>query len=146
MRKQRGFVWWIYLIAAGVILAALTAIVWKIHNTGYEKGRAEVMAAWNAAATKQAEVEQAQIGKAATNLEADRVKTRTVYRTITKSVDNYIDRPIYRNVCFDEPGLRDANAALRKATPTPASKPDAAMPTPDGAGQRTGWDGAAKSD
>ena len=42
-------------------------------------------------------------------------------------MDKYIDREIYRHVCFDADGLRDANAALSGQIIPPA-KPDKPVP------------------
>lgn len=145
--KQRGIAMTmvLYLVSAVAILGIISIGMWKIHHAGYLKGKAEVQLAWDQAVAAQAKKEQAQSAGASTKLEADRVKTRTVYRTITKSVDKYIDRPIYRNVCFDEPGLRDANSALIRATAA-ASKPDAAVPAADAARERAGRDSASEAD
>lgn len=146
MNKQRGFVWWIYLIAAGVVMAALAAIVWKIHNTGYVKGKAEVQLAWDQAKAEQREKEAKAIEAATTKHEAQREKTRTVYRTITRNVDRIIDRPIYRDrACFDDDGLRLAREALR-GPDSIARKPDTALPAADGARGRERRDSASKAD
>lgn len=49
---------------------------------------------------------------ASQNLENANEQTRTVYRTITQQVDKLVDRPIYRDRCFDDLGLQLANAFL----------------------------------
>lgn len=54
-------------------------------------------------------------------------KDRVVYKTITQSVDKIVDRPIYRNICLDADGLREANSALARTLPD-TGKPNAAMP------------------
>ena len=70
---------------------------------------------------------------ASANLEKGNAKARVVYRTITRTVDRIVDRPIYRNVCFDDDGLREVNAALAG---TSTGKPDGTVPGSDKAG---GW-------
>lgn len=117
---------WIY---GAMLLAALATIsggIYKIHDAGYEQAKAEC-----AEASRQRELEErARADKAATNLEKDNAKAKVVYRTITKQVDKYIDRPVYRNICLDADGLRDANAALSGAL-TPAGEPDKRVPRPN---------------
>lgn len=130
----------LYLIGAVAVLSIIVGGIWKIHHAGYVKGKAEIQKQWDDAVAEQKEKELKQSAGASEKLEVDRVKTRTVYRTITKSVDKYIDRPIYRNVCFDEPGLRDANAALSR-TAAIAGKPDTALPAADAARERPRRDG-----
>lgn len=136
----------LYLIGAVAVLAIITTGIWKIHHNGYEKGKAEVQAEWNESVDKQAAAELEQSGTASQNLETQRVQTRVVYRTITRSVDKYIDRPVYRNICFDDDGMRDANAALRKTAPADPAKPDTAVPAADRVGQRAGRDSPPKTD
>lgn len=37
---------------------------------------------------------------------------KTVYRQITVEVDKIVDRPVYRNICFDDSGLRELHRAI----------------------------------
>jgi len=128
--KQRGFAVLAYgLIALGII-ATVTGFVWGGYAKGKAQGRAEVQAAWDDANAKARAAEAAKGNKAATGLEADRGKTRVVYKTITQTVDRYIDRPVYRNVCLDADGLRDANRALLGQGADPG-QPDRPVPSPD---------------
>lgn len=123
------------LLYAGAALAVVGAIgygAWKIHHTGYEKGKAEVQLEWDTAKAEQRAKEAKQIDTATTKREAQREKIRTVYKTITKNVDRYIDRPIYAAACIDDSGLRDINAALR-GPDAPAGKPGSRLPGPDAA-------------
>jgi hypothetical protein len=59
-------------------------------------------------------------------LEVAKNEHHTVTQTITKSVNKYIDRPIYLRECFDASGLSDANAALTGRASDPG-KPDATL-------------------
>ena len=128
MRNQRGFVWWIYLIAAGVVLAAVVGIVWKIHNTGYEKGRAEIQLKWDQAVQDQREKERVKIDTATTKHEAQREKTKVVYRTIRQNVDRVITKEIYKNLCFEAEGLKSVNNALSGVIKS--GEPSATTPGP----------------
>ena len=52
-------------------------------------------------------------------------RERVVYKTITETVDRIVDRPVYRNVCLDDDGMRALSAAIHGRTedtrqPTPA--------------------------
>jgi hypothetical protein len=137
--KVQGF------IALGPVVY-LAGLYYTIDRRGYERGRAEVQARWDAAARLQRDQEAAQAAGAASVLEKDNVKARTVYRTLTRTVDRYIDRPVYRNVCLDADGLRDANAALRGGPLPDPAQPDKPVPGPGSAPGRDGRGGAAEAD
>jgi hypothetical protein len=53
-----------------------------------------------------------QLNEVSAELERAKSEKQIVYRTITKRVETYIDRPVYQRECLDDDGLRDANAAL----------------------------------
>jgi hypothetical protein len=59
--NQRGFIATplIYLIAAGVAVAALAGLYWKVSHDGYERGKAEVTSQWQAANAKAEQAEAA---------------------------------------------------------------------------------------
>lgn len=120
--RERGSIL-LYAVAAIAILGILSGIAYKIRGSGKDAIRLE----WAEANRLQREKEAKQIAKADEKKEKGDVKAKVVYRTITQTVDKYIDRPIYRNLCFDADGLRDANAALRNPLATPG-KPDKPMP------------------
>jgi hypothetical protein len=77
----------------------------------------------------------AQADSAVASLETKNAATRVIYRTITQQVDKIVDRDVYRNVCFDDDGLRLANAALGgvAVTPPAVGGPNSAMPRAVGA-------------
>ena len=87
---------------------------------------------------------QEQIQARIQELEAERAKSKIVYKTVTRQVDKIIDRPVYRNVCLDADGLRDANAALSGSL-TAASGTDKAVRKPDSVGGRDGRGSPAKT-
>lgn len=125
---QRGFGLIIYLIA-GAIVATLGGLYWKITSDAHAQGYARAKAECEEAARIQREAEIGKANMAATEKEKGDAKAKVVYRTITQTVDKYIDRPVYRNVCLDADGLRDANAALAGTSPVTA-KPDSRVPQP----------------
>ena len=125
----------------GVLIFAAIAGAWAGYNTvdsrGYERAKMECVEANR----KQAQKEVDNANKAVEAFEQERAKARVVFKTITKNVDHYIDRPVYSNICLDVDGLRDANAALNGAL-TPAGDSDAALPEPNAPRRRPGEDGA----
>lgn len=123
---QRGFSLLAYGLVALAVLVTLSGIAWKIRESGKDAVRVE----WSAANEKARKEEAARAAQAAADLEVERGKKKIVYRKITETVDRYIDRPVYRNVCFDTDGLRDANRALLGAFTDPP-KPDGGVPTAD---------------
>ncbi|MHB0965554.1 MAG: hypothetical protein ACYC36_03780 [Bellilinea sp.] len=98
----------VYLLLALAILVALSAIAAAIYKAGEKSMKAE----WDAEVERQRKAEVNQGNAASTKLEVGNAESKIVFKTITKRVDKYIDRPVYRNICFDADGLRDANAAL----------------------------------
>lgn len=148
MNRQRGIavLTIVYMVFAAVAIGSVWKAVDSYGDKRYEQGKREVQQEWNEAVDKQAAAELEAGDKASKAFEVDRGKTQVVYRTITKSVDKYIDRPVYRNVCFDDDGLRDANAALGKATAANPSKPPATLSEARGVGKRSSGDSAPKVD
>lgn len=133
MNRQRGIATgWLYLIGLVVLIAVLSAAVAGIYHNGKKAGMADIQGQWDTANRLQREREMKQAAEAEKAKGAADAKAKVVYRTITQTVDKYIDRPIYRNVCLDSDGLRDANAALL-GTLTPTGKPDGTVPKPDAA-------------
>lgn len=133
LKGERGGVL-VYLVAAAAALGVLAALVfWADRNiatsAGVKKGEAAVQKKWDAANKDAREREAAAGTTAATGLEVDRGKAKIIYRTITKEVDKIVLRDVYRNICFDDDGLRAANTALIGAL-TSAAKPDRAVPKP----------------
>ena len=113
-----------YGLLALAILATLSGIGYSIYNAGEKAVRLE----WEEANRVQREREAKQASVAATKVEVKSAKAKIMYRTITQQVDKYIDRPVYRNICFDADGLRDANAALLGESTAPA-KSNKPVPT-----------------
>ncbi len=140
MNRQRGTIL-LYGLLALAILGLISGIAWKIYSAGQTSKQTE----WDKASMQQAKKETAQSTTAATQLEAKNAEAKVVYKTITRTVDKYIDRPVYRAECFDADGLRDANAALVGQAAAPP-KPDYSVPKPDPAGRRQGWLGTAQTD
>ena len=52
---------------------------------------------------------------------------RVEYRTITKTVDRIVDRPVYQRECIDDDGLLAINAALTGIA-TAGRQPDGTVP------------------
>jgi len=125
MKKIAGSIELAVVIALGALIA-FGLVSYKIYHAGYAAAEREC----KDAAEKQRAAEAKKGAAASDKKEKQDAKAKVVYRTITKTVDKYIDRPVYRNVCFDVDGLRDANAALSGAL-TPAGKPDKRVPKPD---------------
>lgn len=116
-----------YGIGAIVILGMIGTGVYKIHDAGYQSAKAEC----ERAGAAQREAESKQAVEAATGKEKEDAKAKVVYRTITRSVDKVVEKPIYRNVCLEPDGLRDANVALSGGTQPITPKPHRGVPRVD---------------
>lgn len=91
--------------------------------------------AWRYAAKDASRIEaQAELSRndrkaaqsASEGFENDKAKTEIKYRTITRDVEKIVERPLYRNVCFDDGGLRAVRDALGTAGDT--GQPQGAVP------------------
>jgi len=78
-------------------------------------------------ANKREKAEQKQANTAATRLEAAHAKTRVEFRTITKVIEKIVEKPVYRDMCLDDDGLRAVNAALAGSI-APAAQPVDGLP------------------
>lgn len=56
---------------------------------------------------------------AANTFEKGRTHVETVFQTITETVEVIVDRPVYRQQCFDDDGLRTLRSAVEAAAPSP---------------------------
>lgn len=116
----------IYLVGALIaVFASLGSYFYGRHD-----GSTGERLKWEQAAAEQKDKEEQKSDKAAKDREKDRENTKVVYRTITQNVDKIVDRPVYRNICLDDDGLRLANAALAGALST-AREPDRRLRAPD---------------
>lgn len=71
--------------------------------------------------------EAANAADQSTKVEERHARAQIVYRNITKEVEKVVEHPVYRSVCFDDDGLRAANAALARSGTT-AGQPDKPVP------------------
>ena len=69
------------------------------------------------------------IDAAAVGHEADKAKIRTEFLTITEEVERVVEKPVYRNICFNADGLRLIAAATGRSEG--AGEPAPALPGPD---------------
>ncbi len=136
--RMQGFIaspLFFYGMAAAIAVALVAGAGLKVYRSGYEAGKNEVYAEIRETEIAMEAKEDAASGA----LEQDREKARTVYRTITKEVDRVVEKPVYRDACFDPDGVRLANAALAGAL-LPAREPDRRVPPAGPSGGREGGD------
>ena len=50
---------------------------------------------------------------AAEGLEKDKREIEIRYRTITKTVTKFVDRPVYKNICLDQDGIDAINGVAK---------------------------------
>ena len=136
--KQRGFGLLAYALLVLAVLGAIGGILWWADqnietSAGKRAGEAAKQAEWDAANEEQRALELKASQDAAAALAAERRKRKVIIQERTVYVDKIVDRPIYRNVCFDAAGLRCANSALLGEPLAVGCKPDGAVPGADGA-------------
>lgn len=133
-----------YLIGAGVLAfaAVITAVGYKAEEYGAAQVReqwSEEKREWERQSAALREQRQNSIDAAGKLREDSRNESRVIYRTITKSVPTYIDRPVYSQPCMDARGLSDVNAALAgHLDAAHVAEPDTAVPAADASGRRDG--------
>jgi hypothetical protein len=116
-----------YVIVGAVLAAGIggAAGAWKVQDWRYK-----------AAETERKEHEQetqrlrARVAdKASESHEQAKVQIKTEFQTIYRDVEHVIEKPIYRNVCFDDDGMRQLSLAI--GTQPAASEPTPAVRSPD---------------
>jgi hypothetical protein len=120
-----------------IVYAVLALAVLGMIGTGFYKvkqwGGNEVRAEWDEAKAETRKREAEASAKAAAELAEARAKAKVVIQKRTVYVDKIIDRPVYRNQCFDADGLRCLNAAIN-GTDATGCKPDGTVPAVKPAG------------
>lgn len=58
---------------------------------------------------------------ASTKGESDFDKIKTQFQVVTQTVDRIVEKPVYRNVCFDDDGLRALRSAIDATTSSGAA-------------------------
>ena len=97
------------LLIAGLVGMALGAGgAGKVVSNHY---RAEA-AAQKEADAKAYQARTIEFNQVSAELEQARNDRKIVYRTITRNVQTYIDRPVYQRECLDDDGLKSINDAL----------------------------------
>ncbi len=104
-----------YIAAAVMLIGSYAGTYLYGRSAGADSVRIE----WEEANRVQRAREAATAAEAALHLEGSREKDRIIYRTVTKSVDKYIDRVELRNVCLDPVGVCLANSAISGTDPAP---------------------------
>jgi hypothetical protein len=129
----------VYIYAAAALAIALSsaAATWRVQE-------------WRHASMEAERVEQAnelkrlnakRIDTSAERLEQEKAAVQTEFITIRERVEHVVEKPFYvaSELCLDDDGLRELNAARRSAPA--ASQPAPALPRPAG---RHWWDPRAE--
>lgn len=116
-------------ILAQVVIAMALLVAGFVGGVKYHAG---VTAQRDLAAQHQTDKERGiklqRVDRAAVGLETDKAALRTEFLTITKEVDRVVEKPVYRNQCFDDDGLRLIATAIAGSSTT--SEPAPAVPGP----------------
>ena len=117
----------IYTHAAAALAAAALAFAgaWKVQDWRYgaqEAARLEQ--------EREARVLRARsVDNAAASHEVEREQVAAEFKVITREVERIVEKPVYRNVCLDDDGLRVIGKAIG-ASSNP-SQPASAVPGAD---------------
>ena len=94
-------------------IAAVSALV--AFGTGWEVRSMRCIAAETARLSKVkivTEAKQDKVLKASTKVEVQKEKVRIKYVQVVKEVEKIVDRPVYKNVCLDDDGLKAINEGM----------------------------------
>lgn len=114
---------WVRLAASIAALSVAFWAGWSVQD--WRRYARELNAREDAAELQRLQARGAD--RAAVAHEDFKERERVVYQTITQTVDRIVDRPVYRNVCLDDDGVRAINAAVRGSDGNPG-EPAAAVP------------------
>lgn len=116
----------IYTHVAAALVAGAVAFggAWKVQDWRYGSIEADRLQALAEAAKRQ----DKRSYDASTTFEKDRAHVQTVFRTIEVEVEKIVDRPVYREQCFDADGVRALQRAIGETTP---GQPGGTVPTPE---------------
>lgn len=112
-----------YAWVALAIGAAGFGAGWLTNDWRRDSQALKVERADNVAAIRQIDNE-ADKGRAFEN-KAGKIQVR--YRTVVQEVDRVVEKPVYRNICIDDDGMRLLRAA-NADEPVPAGEPLPAVP------------------
>ena len=97
-------------VAAALLGAAVAATsAWQVQAWRFDSKEKQRMEA-------EAEIRrmnEKRITIAAEGLEKDKREIEIRYRTITKTVTEFVDRPIYKNICLDQDGIDAINGVVK---------------------------------
>lgn len=115
----------LHLQIVGALILAAAGFVggWQVCSWKAGADAAEQLRADAAATVRRID----QIDGAATGLEKAKETIRVQTRTITREVERLVDRPVYRDRCLDDDGLRLVAAAAAGAS-APAGQLAPAVP------------------
>lgn len=120
------------LVAAAVALAAsfgagVRVEAWRWEAADAARFQREIAA--QTAAQELARMNQLRADGAATKGEHESEKIKNQFQVITETVDRIVEKPVYRNVCFDTDGMLElAKAIGAPAAAGAASQPGGAVP------------------
>lgn len=101
----------IYTYVATAFIASLLTMAgtWQVQNWRFnakEKERLE-------AKQEKDRNDRRAVGIVAEEYEKEKAAQRVKYVTITKTVEKFIDRPVYQNTCLDQDGIDAVNGVAK---------------------------------
>ena len=110
---------WTHMAAAVVAGALAFGGAWRVQDWRFDAKEKERL-------EQEAELRRMNAKRVDTAVSHENFKERerVVYQTITETVDRIVERPVYRNVCLDDDGVRALNAAVRGAADPGVTAPD----------------------
>lgn len=105
----------LYVLVAMALACLVVGVAgaWRVQEWRYGAKENERLAA----AARDLAKRQARADEAAERYEDAKAKEDARYVTVTRTVTKLVDRPVYRNICFDDDGRRLLNSYASGADP-----------------------------
>lgn len=111
----------IKLGAMALLIAFSFGAGWRVHDWKVTAATAKQLEL----AIKDRDQKQAKLNEVANELEDAKSRLRILRDTVTTEVTKIVERPIYRNECFDDDGLRSLKSAIGRKGVNPAKSASA---------------------
>lgn len=118
---------WIYICFVLCLTSFGTG--WKVQEWRYKAEVADAQA--DAKAHEQVIIKKADT--ASENFERDKGKNDVQFKTIRVQVEKIVEKPVYRDVCLDDDGMRTLRGAINGGDSAASSESKDSMPKSDGA-------------
>lgn len=96
------------IIAAAIAALLAFGSAWKVQSWRFDAREKERLEQEHEAI----KMREKTVTTASTNYEKKKEATRIKYVTVVETIEKIVDRPVYKNICIDEDGLKTINEGI----------------------------------